>query len=148
MMDAATVVSLVKERLGIKTTVRDTYLTSIVDGILAELSDEKGLVLDGANPYHLMFVVDYATWRYQSVTEGTSSSLSMPRHLQYRLHNLMVHVGAANIRVDAVLTVSELPATPVAYTVYILPDGTKQMYLDDVWTQVDLVGGQWQVVTP
>lgn len=97
MMDTATVVSLVKERLGIKTTVRDTYLTSIVDGILAELEDEKGLVLDGANPYHLMFVVDYATWRYQSVTEGTSPSLSMPRHLQYRLHNLMIHAKAGQV---------------------------------------------------
>lgn len=147
-MDVNTVVTLAKARLGITTEIRDSYITAIANGILAELSDEKGLVLDGANPCHLMFVVDYTTWRYQSVVEGTSSSLSMPRHLQYRLHNLMVHVGVANIRVDAVLTVSELPATPVAYTVYILPDGTKQMYLDDVWTQVDLVGGQWQVVTP
>jgi len=88
-MDSAAIVSLVKERLGIKTAVRDTYLTAIVDGILTELSDEKGLVLDGANPYHLMFVVDFATWRYQSRDE----SGAMPRHLQYRLHNLMIHTG-------------------------------------------------------
>jgi hypothetical protein len=88
-MDSAAIVSLVKERLGIKTAVRDTYLTAIVDGILTELSDEKGLVLDGANPYHLMFVVDYATWRYQS----RDSDGAMPRHLQFRLHNLMIHAG-------------------------------------------------------
>lgn len=88
-METATIVSLVKSRLGITTAVRDTYLTAIVDGILEELSDEKGLTLDGANPYHLIFVVDYASWRYQS----RDSEGSMPRHLQYRLHNLIIHVG-------------------------------------------------------
>ena len=88
-MDASTMVALVKERLGIKTAVRDTYLTAIVDGVVKELEEEKGLVLDGANPYHLMFVVDYATWRYQN----RDSPEGMPRHLQYRLHNLMIHAG-------------------------------------------------------
>jgi len=88
-MDTTMIVSLVKERLGIKSTVRDTYLAAIVDGILTELADEKGLALDGANPYHLMFVVDFATWRYQSRDE----SGAMPRHLQFRLHNLIIHTG-------------------------------------------------------
>jgi hypothetical protein len=88
-MNASTVVALVKERLGIKTDVRDIYLTAIVDGVVKELEEEKGLVLDGANPYHLMFVVDYATWRYQS----RDSDTGMPRHLQYRLHNLFIHAG-------------------------------------------------------
>jgi hypothetical protein len=88
-MDASTVLDLVKARLGVTTAVRDTYLAAIINGIIKELEDEKGLVLDGANPYHLMFVVDYATWRYQS----RDSDGAMPRHLQYRLHNLMVHTG-------------------------------------------------------
>jgi len=91
-MNASTVVALVKERLGIKTDVRDTYLTAIVDGVVKELEEEKGLALDGANPYHLMFVVDYATWRYQSRDE----SGAMPRHLQFRLHNLMIHAGGGS----------------------------------------------------
>ncbi|WP_089610085.1 hypothetical protein [Dehalobacterium formicoaceticum] len=86
-MDASITVALVKERLGIKSNVRDTYLTAIVDGVLKELEDEKGLALDDANPYHLMFTVDYATWRYQSRDKDTG----MPRHLQYRLHNLFIH---------------------------------------------------------
>ena len=51
-MDASTVVALVR-RLGIKTNVRDTYLTAIVDGVIKELEDEKGLALDGANPLSL-----------------------------------------------------------------------------------------------
>ena len=90
-MDALAVVALVKERLGIKTNVRDTYLTAIVVGVITELEDEKGLALDGANPYHLMFVVDYATWRYQS----RDSDAGLPRHLQFRLHNLIIHAHSA-----------------------------------------------------
>lgn len=88
-MNLETVVSLVKERLGIRSAVRDTYLTAIAQGVVAELEDEKGLALKGDNPYHLLFVVDYATWRYQS----RDSEGAMPRHLQFRLHNLMIHVG-------------------------------------------------------
>jgi len=88
-METTTVVTLVKERLGIKSNVRDTYLTAIIEGIIKELTDEKGLVLDGTNPYHLMFVVDFATWRYQN----RDTVEAMPRHLQFRLHNLIIHAG-------------------------------------------------------
>ena len=88
-MDRAVVLGIVKERLGIKTTVRDTYLLAIIDGVIKELEDEKGLALDGANPYHLIFVVDYVAWRYQS----RDSDTGMPRNLKYRLHNLFIHVG-------------------------------------------------------
>lgn len=86
-MDVSTVLQLVKARLGISQDVRNTYITAIIESVIKELEDEKGLVLDGANPYHLMFVVDYATWRYQS----RDSNTGMPRHLQYRLHNLFIH---------------------------------------------------------
>ena len=88
-MDITTALQLVKERLGIRTNVRDTYLNAIVDGVIKELEDEKGLVLDGTNPYHLMFVVDFATWRYQNRDEPGA----LPRHLQFRLHNLIIHHG-------------------------------------------------------
>lgn len=85
-MDKTIILSLVKARLGISTTVRDPYLTAIIDGILDELETEKGLVLDSASPYHLMFVVDFSVWRYES----RDSNSGMPRHLQFRLHNLMM----------------------------------------------------------
>ena len=88
-MDTATVLELVKARLGLTSAVRDTYLTAIIDGIIRELEDEKGLALDGANPYHLMFVVDFASWRYKN----RDTMEAMPRHLQFRLHNLMIHAG-------------------------------------------------------
>jgi hypothetical protein len=89
-MNAAAIVALVKERLGIKTAVRDTYLTAIVNSVVTELTDEKGIALDESNPYHLVFCVDYACWRYQS----RDSSGAMPRDLQFRMHNLMVHSSA------------------------------------------------------
>lgn len=84
-MDVNNVLSLVKARLGITSTVRDTYLTAIIEGVISELEDEKGLVLTDS-PYHLMFVVDYSTWRYQN----RDSHDGMPRHLQFRLHNLFI----------------------------------------------------------
>ena len=88
-MNTETVLQLVKASLGITTNVRDSYIEAIVQGVITELEDEKGLALDGANPYHLMFVVDYATWRYQN----RDSEGAMPRHLQFRLHNLMIHAN-------------------------------------------------------
>jgi hypothetical protein len=142
-MDAATVLALVKERLGIKSTTRDTYLTAIINGVIKEVEDEKGLTLDDANNYHLMFAVDYATWRYQS----RDSDTGMPRHLQFRLHNLMLHVGLTGIVVSGVEIVAALPVVPVANTVYVLTtDGSTQMYIDSVWTEVEMVDGRWAEV--
>ncbi|WP_226085650.1 hypothetical protein [Mesobacillus sp. S13] len=90
--DLSTVLSLVKDRLGIRSTVRDTYITAIIKGIAKELEVVKGLTLDVANEdHHLMFVVDLATWRYQNrdSMEGT------PRHLQFRLNELYVQAVQA-----------------------------------------------------
>jgi hypothetical protein len=81
--------SLVKDRLGLRSFVRDSYLTAIIDGVMKELEDEQGLMLDEENPSHLMFVVDLATWRYQN----QDSVNDTPRHLKFRLHNLIIHVG-------------------------------------------------------
>lgn len=83
--------SLVKARLGITATIRDFYLEKIIESVVTELTDEKGLTLDASNSYHLMFVVDYSTWRYQN----RDSEGGMPRHLQFRLHNLMFNSGGA-----------------------------------------------------
>jgi hypothetical protein len=144
MMDVNAILELVKERLGIRSIARDTYLKAIIEGVIKELEDEKGLVLDDANSYHLLFVVDYVTWRYQS----RDSEGSMPRHLQFRMHNLMIHVGSANLRVDGIDTVDVLPANPTQYTVYVLSsDGSKQMYINGQWSVVDLVNGLWVVVS-
>ncbi len=86
------ILTLVKSRLGISTNVRDTYLTSIIESVIKELEDEKDIKLDMENMNHVMFIVDYATWRYQS----RDSSGALPRHLQFRLHNLVIHNGGVN----------------------------------------------------
>lgn len=88
-MDTQQILKLVKARLGISTAVRDEYLTAIIDGVVAELDDEQGIVLNADNANHLMFVVDLSTWRYQN----RDAAGSMPRHLQFRFHNLMIHNG-------------------------------------------------------
>lgn len=77
---------LVKARIGISTDVRDSYLSEIVKSVIAELEDTNGLSLDEDNSYHLMFVVDWATWRYLNRDQPEG----MPRHLQYRLHNMII----------------------------------------------------------
>lgn len=84
---------LLKARLGISTSVRDSYLQKRVDDVIAELETINGLVLDGSNASHLMFVVDLAAWRY----ENKDSENATPRHLKFRLHNLIIsNVGVNN----------------------------------------------------
>lgn len=81
-----TVLELVKARIGISSKVRDVYLTKIIEGIVDELEKVQGLSIDVDSPHLLMFIVDFATWRYQN----RDTHDGMPRHLQFRLHNLMV----------------------------------------------------------
>lgn len=90
-----TALELTKARLGISSTIRDALLRNAVESVVEELQDEKGLTLKYDSPLHLDFVKDYATWRYQSAVEtqttSTSRPLTMPRHLQFRLHNLIIN---------------------------------------------------------
>lgn len=86
MSNADAILELVKARIGITSKVRDEYLTQIVKGVKSELEKQQGLSIDLDRPDILMFVVDYSTWRYQNrdTHDGT------PRHLQFRLHNMIV----------------------------------------------------------
>lgn len=102
-MDTESIVSLVKARLGITSAIRDTYITAIVNAVVKELEDEKGIVLEPDNANHLLFCVDYATWKYQNKNtvdtmkyQAGSIGGAMPRYLQYELHNLMIHNGGGS----------------------------------------------------
>jgi len=86
-MNVAEMLNLAKAKLGITTMARDTFLTAIIDSVIDELVNEKGLALDSTSPNHLMFVVDYAVWRYQNRDGNTG----LPRHLQFRLHSLYIN---------------------------------------------------------
>lgn len=81
---------LVKANLGISpgTTIRDSYLKAIINGILSELKNEKGLTLDQEDAAHLIFLVDFAVFRYNNHGGG-----DMPRHLKRRLNNLFINRG-------------------------------------------------------
>ena len=81
---------LVKARLGITSTARDVYLKAVISGVVSELSGIRGITLNENIPAHLMFVVDYAEWRYSSRENPV-----MPRYLQFAMHNLMISSGGA-----------------------------------------------------
>ena len=82
-MDKDRILVLLKARLGISTDRRDTILNAIIDGVVAELENQHGLFLEN-DADQLMFLVDYAEYRYSKRDEP------LPRHLQWRLHNLIV----------------------------------------------------------
>lgn len=88
-MNTSAILEIVKARLGISSTVRNVYLTQIIDSVVAELLGQQGLALAPENAAHQVFVADYVVWRYQS----RDSSGAMPRHLQWRLHNLFMSGG-------------------------------------------------------
>ena len=88
MLESA--LELVKARLGITSTARDVYLKAVISGVVSELSGIRGITLNENIPAHLMFVVDYAEWRYSSRENPV-----MPRYLQSAMHNLMISSGGA-----------------------------------------------------
>ena len=65
-------------------------LKVIVKSVIDELEIQKRIKLDFENAEHLMFVVDYAVFRYENKGAGT-----LPRNLEYRLRNLIVKFGGA-----------------------------------------------------
>ena len=79
---------LLKSNLGITTKARDVYLQSILDSVTEELRNQKGINIDDKDNIHVAFIVDYAAWRFRNRGEGV-----MPRNIQYRLHNLIIHDG-------------------------------------------------------
>ena len=82
------ILGLVKATLGYKSAVRDELLKAIIKSVADELETQKRITLNYDNSEHLMFVVDYAVFRYENKGAGT-----LPRNLEYRLRNLMVKYG-------------------------------------------------------
>ena len=84
----ASALDLLKASLGYKSSVRDVLLKKIIEGVIYELTDEKGIKLEYDNTSHLMFVVDLSAFRYENKGGGM-----MPRNLEYRLRNLIIKCG-------------------------------------------------------
>ena len=88
-MDVEAIKTLVKARIGLTGDFRDAYLVAIIEGIISELEDIQGINLVKENKNHLMFIVDYAVYRYQNRDTGGE----LPKHLTFRLKNLYVSGG-------------------------------------------------------
>ena len=84
------ILNLVKATLGYKSSVRDELLKAIIKSIVDELEIQKRITLKYDNSEHLMFIVDYAVFRYENKGGGT-----IPRNLEYRLRNLIIKFGGA-----------------------------------------------------
>ena len=84
------ILNLVKATLGYKSSVRDELLKVIIKSVIDELEIQKRISIKYDNSEHIMFVVDYAVFRYENKGGGT-----LPRNLEYRLRNLMVKCGGA-----------------------------------------------------
>lgn len=88
-MTKESIIELLKVRLGITSETRDFYLLHIVESVMTMLSDEKEINVDLSNANIVGFIVNYSAWIYESKGEQAG----MPRHLQFALHNLMIHNG-------------------------------------------------------
>jgi len=89
---------LLKMRLGISSTVKDPLLNHLINAIEKMLDDEKGILVDMANPVITEFMINYAVWKYESKGEQGG----MPRHIQYALHNIMIHNGKPRVVIPIV----------------------------------------------
>lgn len=84
---------ILKDKLGIRSDVRDEYLLYRIKAIVNELEEEKGIQLDGENPDHFMFVVDYAYLKYVEADPNRDEHnlQHLRRTIQWKLHNMMIH---------------------------------------------------------
>jgi len=79
------ILSLVKQRLGIMSGVRDEYLTARVNATLRSLFFERGIIIDENDMNLTMFIVDFTAWQYENV-----GNKGMTNDLRLRLNNILV----------------------------------------------------------
>lgn len=84
-MTNQTILKLVKQKLGISTSVRDDYLNAIIKSVIDMLDRVYHIKYTHDNLDLQMFVVDYVAYRYDNKNNN-----DLPRHLQWRLHNFII----------------------------------------------------------
>lgn len=89
------VLNLLKQRLGISTNVRDALLSALIKGIADDCKETHGITLDENNGHHVLFVLDWATWKYQHPEDGAT-----PRSIDFRLKNLIIQKAGASDESD------------------------------------------------
>ncbi len=80
-----TILPLLKARLGISTESRDPVLNVIIGGIVSECKNTHGIILEKDKQDHVLFVLDWATWKYKNPEDGV-----IPRSIRFRLNNLVI----------------------------------------------------------
>jgi len=81
---ATKILSLVKQRLGIMSNVRDAYLTARIEAVLRSLTFERGITIDEDDMNIAMLIVDLSAWHYENV-----SNKAMSNDLRLRLNNIL-----------------------------------------------------------
>jgi hypothetical protein len=83
-----TALSLLRERLGFTTGVRDNLLQTLLKAELDELKRIHGLSLNLEETSELMLLVDVAAWRYQRGPDP------MPHHLRYKIKQYLIRAAS------------------------------------------------------
>lgn len=83
------VLQLLKDRLGISTNSRDSVLYAIIDGLIDECDNEYGVKLSDDRYNDILFLLDWATWKYNHPEDGV-----IPRSIKFRLNNRIVKAVA------------------------------------------------------
>lgn len=91
-LETTPLLEILKAKLGISGEFRDKYLKHLLKSVIDELCNQKGITLNTERYHHMDFIVDYAAFRY----DNRDNNILMPKHLQYRLHNLLLE----NLRSD------------------------------------------------
>ncbi len=91
-MEQTQILALLKAKLGISGTFRDEYLKHLILSVQDEIKKQKKIKLDTNRYDHMDFLIDYSAFRY----DNRDNNILMPKHLQYRLHNLLLE----NLRSD------------------------------------------------
>lgn len=86
-MNVPLIRQLVKADIGMMSASRDEFFDKLIEGIVSELTEEKGIILDENNANHQMFIADYASWKFQN----RDSNAGMPNYLRLRMRNLFLH---------------------------------------------------------
>ena len=91
-MEQTEILALLKAKLGISGRFRDEYLNHLILSVQDEIKKQKKIKLDTNRYVNMDILIDYAPFRY----ENRDNNILMPKHLQYRLHNLLLE----NLRSD------------------------------------------------
>ncbi|MGY3797283.1 hypothetical protein NQ540_00340 [Granulicatella adiacens ATCC 49175] len=85
-LETTPLLEILKAKLGISGKFRDEYLKHLLKSVIDELCNQKGITLNPESYHHIDFIVDYAAFRY----DNRDNNIIMPKHLQYRLNNLLL----------------------------------------------------------